>query len=170
MFRKRISRIELRIDDFMIVYRGKYVMLVLVALLVMLAAYVYYQRSKPLLYSYVEKGNPVKEPVFAIFNPFRDRSPERSAEAFLENMRAGQCERAMVGVFGSPEHNQEVCRLEKGSPLSSWRMMNRTDQDEMVRMYYEVSRTTYDGHQGQLWVSLARHGADWKVTRYDCYY
>ena len=152
----------------MMVRRGKQFISVLVVLVAMLAAFVYSKRSKPVLYSYVEKGNPVKEPVFAVFNPFRDRSPERSAEAFLENMKLGLCEREMV--FVSPQHNQEVCEREKDSPLSAWRMVNRSDQDETVRMYYEVSRKTSDGYQGQLWVSLARQGADWKVTRYDCSY
>ena len=154
----------------MVVRRGKRIVSVLVVLVAMLAAYGYSKRSQPVLFSYVEKGDPVREPVFAIFNPFRDRSPERSAEGFLENIKAGQCDCELAGIVNSPEHNQEVCKREKQSPLSGWRMMNRTDQDDTIRMYYEVRRKTYDGIHGQLWVSLARQGADWKVTRYDCSY
>jgi hypothetical protein len=80
-----------------------------------LAAYLYYQRSRSVLFRYVEAGNPVKEPAFAIFNPFRDRSSEESAEAFLEVIKAGQCEQAMSGVPGALQHRQETC--ERGKNL-----------------------------------------------------
>jgi hypothetical protein len=117
-----------------------------------LAAYLYYQRSRSVLYRYVEAGNPVKEPAFAIFNPFRDRSPEHGAEAFLEAVKAGQCERAMSALSDKPESRQEVCEREKGSPLMSWQLKNRTDEIQKVRMYYRVNRNIYDDYQGQLWV------------------
>ena len=135
-----------------------------------LAAYLYYRRSRSVLYRYVEAGNPVKEPAFAIFNPFRDRSSEDSAEAFLEVIKAGQCEQAMSGVPGLLQHRQETCDREKESPLTAWRLANRTDHPEKVRMYYRVNRKTYDGYQGQLWVTLEKHGEDWQVMQYECFY
>ena len=141
-----------------------------VVLLLGLAAYLYYQRSRSVLYRYVEAGNPVKEPAFSIFNPLRDRSPERSAEAFLENIKAGQCERTMSALPDTPEHRQEVCEREKASPLVSWRLTNQSDESQKSRMYYRVKRKTYDGYQGQLWVTLEKHGPDWQVTRYECFY
>jgi len=135
-----------------------------------LAAYLYYQRSRSVLYRYLEAGNPVKEPAFAIFNPFRDRSPEESAEAFLEVIKAGQCEQAMSGVPGALQHRQETCEREKDSPLIAWRLANRTDRPEKVKMYYRVNRKTYDGYQGQLWVTLEKHGENWQVMQYECFY
>lgn len=141
-----------------------------VVLLLGLAAYLYYQRSRSVLYRYVEAGNPVKEPAFAIFNPFRDHSPEHGAEAFLEVIKAGQCERAMSVLPDKPEYRHEVCEREKGSPLMSWRLKNRTDEPQKVRMYYRVKRKTYDGYQGQLWVTLEKQGEEWQVKQYEGFY
>lgn len=141
-----------------------------VALLLGIAAYLYYQRSRAVLYRYIEVGDPVKEPAFSIFNPFRDRSPEHSAEVFLEVIKAGQCGRAMSALPDTPEHRQEVCEREKASPLMSWRITNRSDESQKSRMYYRVKRSTYDGYQGQMWVTLEKHGNDWQVTRYECFY
>jgi hypothetical protein len=141
-----------------------------VVLLLALVAYLYYQSSRSVLYRYVETGNPVKEPAFAIFNPFRDHSPERSAETFLGIIKDGQCEQAMSAVPGTLEHRQETCEHEKESPLMAWRLANRTDQPERVRMYYRVNRKTYDGYQGQLWVTLEKHGENWQVMQYECFY
>ncbi len=141
-----------------------------VVLVLGLTAYLYYQRSRSVLYRYVEAGNPVQEPAFAIFNPFRDRSPEHSAEAFLEVIKAGQCERAMSALPNMPEYRQDICEREKGSPLMSWRLKNRTDEPQKVRMYYRVNRKTDDGYQGQLWVTLEKQSEEWQVKQYECFY
>ena len=146
------------------------VLVVAVVLVLGLVAYLFYQRSRSVLYRYVEAGNPVQEPAFAIFNPFRDRSPEHSAEAFLEVIKAGQCERAMSALPDMPEYRQDICEREKGSPLMSWRLKNRTDEPQKVRMYYRVNRKTYDGYQGQVWVTLEKHGEDWLIKHYECFY
>ena len=37
-------------------------------------------------------------------------------------------------------------------------------------MYYKVNRKTYDGYQGQLWVTLEKHGENWQVTQYESFY
>ena len=142
----------------------------IVVLVLALAAYLYYQRSRSELYRYVEAGNPVKEPAFSIFNPFRDRSPERNAEAFLEVIKAGECERTMLALPDTPEHREEVCEREKASPLVSWRLTNRSDESQKSKMYYRVKRNGYDGYQGQLWVTVEKHGPDWQVTQYECFY
>lgn len=141
-----------------------------VMLLLGLAAYLYYQRSRSVLYRYVEAGNPVKEPAFAIFNPFRDRSSEHGAEAFLEFMRAGQCERAMSALPDAVEIRQDICERELRSPLVAWQLKNRADEPEKVRLYYRAQRQSDDGYQGQLWITLEQHGGDWQVKRYECFY
>ena len=146
------------------------VMILVVVLLVAFAAYLYHQRSRSVLYRYIEAGNPVKEPAFAIFNPIRDHSPEDSAEAFLDVIKAGQCERAISALPGTLQGHQETCEREKESPLMAWRLANRTDQPEKVRIYYRVNRKDYEGYQGQLWISLEKHGEDWRVTQYECFY
>ena len=146
------------------------VMVLIIAALLAITGYLYHQRSTAVLYRYVEAGDPVKEPAFAIFNPFRDRSPERSAEAFLTATRAGQCAQAMSPLVASSQHKQEVCEREQRYPLVDWRLANRTDQPDRTRMYYRAARTAYEGYEGQLWVTLEKSGEDWKVVQYECFY
>ena len=59
------------------------------------AAYLYSVRTKAVLYRFDEPGNPVHEPTFAVFNPFRDRSSERQAVAFLQHLKEGRCQQAL---------------------------------------------------------------------------
>lgn len=133
------------------------VSVLIIALLVATAGYLYYQHSIPLLYRHSEPGDPVKEPTFAIFNPFRDRSPERSAEAFLAALKAGQCDVAMSFLSDrSVERIQEMCERDKEHPLVDWRLRNRSDQFDKVRIYFQVNRSGYDGYKGQSWVTVEK--------------
>ena len=118
------------------------------------------------------KGDRVGEPEFTIFNPFRDRSPERTAEAFLEQMRSGTCTEAVTGLNNTPEYNEELCGRESNYPLVAWRLENRSgDAAAKVRMYFRAHRKTYRaGYRGQLWLTVERRGGDWQVSEYECWY
>ena len=130
-----------------------------------LAAYLLIMQSRSVLYRYFEAGSPTKEPAFVIFNPFRDRHPERVAEVFLERMKDGECNSLMSGFKNDPQYLQDTCERENTNRLTSWRIRNRTDEAQSVKMYYQV-----DGHNysdGQLWMTVEKRGDQWQVTRYD---
>lgn len=147
------------------------VLVFLAALLVGITAYLYVSRSNPVVYRYMLRGDPVNEPEFTIFNPFRDRSPERTAEAFLEQMRSGKCTDAVAVLSHAADYNEEMCERESRLPLVAWRLENRSGDAAKVRMYYEVHRKTYPpAYRGQLWITVERRGADWQVSRYECFY
>ena len=147
------------------------VLVFVAALMVGITAHLYASRSNPVLYRYLLQGDPVGEPEFAIFNPFRDRSPERTAEAFLEHLRAGNCAEVITGLNNTPDYNQEICGRESNYPLVAWRLENRTGDAARVRMYYEVQRKTYrPAFQGQLWVTVERRGGNWQVSQYESWY
>jgi hypothetical protein len=140
------------------------------ALVLGIAAYLYYARSTPVLYSYVEAGDPTKEAAFTIFNPFRDRKPEGSAETFLVQLKAGECERTMAALSHTAQYIQDTCEREERYPLASWRLKNRTDELHKIKMYYQVERKNYNGLQGQVWITVEKHGEQWQVTRYEGIY
>lgn len=124
-------------------------------------------RSQPVIFSYAEVGSMTKEPVFSIFNPLRDREPERSAEQFLQRLQSGRCEAAISKVDGSFEYKQVTCDRERVYRLKSWQLKNRTDESQSVRLYYEVMRQTYHGLTGQVWITVEKKPDAWHVTRYD---
>ena len=126
-------------------------------------------QSRSVLYRFVVPGTPSKEPAYAIFNPFRDRQPERSADEFLTQLQHGDCESAMgaLSQAHSPEYRQTTCEREQTYRLMSWKLKNRTDESNTVRLYYEVKRQQYSGNTGQVWVTVENAGGLWRVTRYD---
>jgi hypothetical protein len=134
------------------------------------AAYLYYARATPVLFRYVEAGNPTKEPAVAVFNPFRDREPESSAETFLAQLKAGECERTMAALSRTAQSIQETCDREGRYPLTAWRLKNRTDEPHRVRMYYQVGRNNSNNLQGQVWITVEKDGEQWQVTRYESIY
>jgi hypothetical protein len=140
------------------------------ALILGILAYLFLMQSRSVLYRYFEVGNPIKEPAFAIFNPFRDHQPERSAEHFLKRLKDGDCQSAMSGLADGLQYQQDTCEHEKTNTLTSWRLRNRTDEPQSVRMYYQVGRQKYLGLKGQVWVTVEKRGDRCQVTRYDRWY
>ncbi|HEX5873574.1 MAG TPA: hypothetical protein VFY60_02940 [Pyrinomonadaceae bacterium] len=96
------------------------------ALLLGIMAYLYFARADPAVYRHTMKGNPVNEPEFTIFNPFRDRLPERTAEAFLEKLKEGRCPEALDVPLLPRDYKEDVCERERRLPLLAWRL--RIDQ------------------------------------------
>ena len=127
-------------------------------------------RTQPVLYSYVEAGNPIKEPVFAIFNPFRDRDPERKAREFLQRLKDGGCEEVMSALEYEVQYGKETCEHERTNSLMSWKMGNRTDEPQRVRLFYRVRRKQSPNISGQVWLTVEKQSNGWHVTRYDRYY
>lgn len=142
----------------------------LAALLIGITAYLYLARANPAVYRHMTKGNPVKEPEFTIFNPFRHRLPERTAEAFLEELKEGRCREVVDVLLLRRNYKEDVCEKERRSPLLAWELTNRSDNGANVRMYYLAHRRTYQGYQGQLWITVENRGGQWQVVNYECFY
>lgn len=142
-------------------------LIVATTLVLVVAAYLFVMQSRSVLYRYFEAGSPTREPAFAIFNPFRDRQPEKSAGEFLQQLKEGNCQRAMSGLAHEIQYQEDTCDHEKTNTLTSWRLRNRTDEPQSARLYYLVGRKSYKGLEGQVWVTVQKRGNEWKVTRYD---
>jgi hypothetical protein len=130
----------------------------------------YLTRSEPVVYRFVEARVPSDPPIVSIFNPFRDRSPEKCAEAFLELMKVGECEQAMAGLAIDSKYRQYVCEQEIANNLMEWNLKDRNDHPEKVKMRYLVKRHSYTDAKGQLWVIVEKHNSHWQVTNYECWY
>ena len=142
-------------------------LLIVAAMLMLGIVALFVMQSRSVLYRYFEAGSSTKEPVFAIFNPFRDRQPERSAEGFLRRLKEGDCQSAMSELVHELQYQQDTCEHERTNTLTSWRLRNRTDEPQSVRLYYEVGRQKYPDLKGQVWVTVEKRGDQWLVIRYD---
>jgi hypothetical protein len=140
-------------------------LIVTATLILGIVAYLFLMQTRSVLYRYFEAGSATKEPAFVIFNPFRDRHPERVAEVFLGRMKEGECKSLMAGFKNEPQYLQDICERENTNRLTSWRLRNRTDEAQSVKMYYQVDGQNYS--DGQLWLTVEKRGDQWQVTRYD---
>ena len=136
-----------------------------------LVIYAYARRSNPILLRVEEPGNPIRTPSILVLNPFRNRSAENSANAFLERLKQGQCAGSVQSLYNdSPEYRQYICERELGSPLQSWSIGDLQEQSAKVRIYFWNERPGYGGQKGQLWVTVAMHGEQWQVVNYEAWY
>lgn len=147
-------------------------LIVLLVVVVSVLTFLFAMNSRSVIYRHSWPGSPSKEPAFTIFNPFRDRRPEKRATEFLVRLKNGDCENAMreLSQSYSAEYQQRTCERERTLRLLSWKLKNRTDENNKVRLYYEVNRQEYKDNRGQVWVTLEKAGEDWHVTRYDSAY
>jgi hypothetical protein len=129
----------------------------------------YLSRSKAVLYGFVEGGSPTGEPVFSVFNPFRDRDPERCAEAFLALLKAGRCKDAVSTLEDEQSYREYICEQEKDVPLSGWRLLNRSYEGAALKLYYWDWTPGIDVN-GELWVTVDKRDGQWRVTDYERWY
>ena len=157
----------------MILSRRKRLSIGMAASIIVIAAasalFLYRTRSRAVLCTLYEEGNPLHEPYLVILNPFRDRGPERSAEKFLELMRSGECLQAMATIATDDVYRNRVCERETEEPLMTWRLKNRSERDGSVRLYFWC-QSKAAGDSGPLWVTVARGEFGWGVAAYERYY
>ena len=97
-------------------------------------------------------------------NPFRDRSPENSADRFFRDLRDGKC-----------DVDQALCGYALGGhQVSAWRFVNREDHGGHAVLYYKLAHKSESGDAGSLTgegaVEVIRNGNEWKVSSYSSYF
>lgn len=103
---------------------------------------------------------------YVLFNPFRDRAPERVAAAYLEAMRRGSCTDAEKLTANIVLPNQFTCEQMQSEHrnvrnLFVQRLRDRRKDGDLVVLYY--SKTRYEGN----WVALRQQGGEWRVVEFN---
>ena len=103
---------------------------------------------------------------YVLFNPFRDRSPERAAAAYLDAMRRGNCTDAEKLSTNLVLPNALTCEQMQSEyrdhrSLFVQRLRDRRREGNDVVLYY--SNTGYEGN----WVAVRRPGGDWRVVGFN---
>ena len=73
-----------------------------------------------------------------IMNPFRDRSPERVAERYLSELRAGRT--AVLTDLLTSSNREHIINAERKWPVESWRVGGRRDTRAGSELMYWVTR------------------------------
>ncbi len=103
---------------------------------------------------------------YVLFNPFRDRSPERAATEYLDAMRRGNCADAAKVSTNIVLPNQFTCEqmqveYPNNRDLFVQRFRDRTENQSDVLLYY--SNTGYEGN----WVAVRRFSDRWRVVGFN---
>lgn len=95
-----------------------------------------------------------------MLNPIRDRSPEKSADLFLAELRSGKC---------SADDSICIDALKKHR-VSDWQFKNRDDDQGIVTLYYSVTEHVPANplytESGEGMIDLALKNGRWVVTNY----
>src|SRR5262245_38486420 len=146
------------------------VLLFITFVMVVITISLYLIRSKSVIYRFAESGSPDGQAAVSVFNPFRDRQPEKCAAAFLELMKAGECDGWIDELSDDEEYRQYICKQEGTMALMVWNLKRREDNPRKVKLYYLVGRRHYANAEGQLWLTVEEHDSQWQVTKYECWY
>jgi len=100
---------------------------------------------------------------YVLFNPFRNRLPERAAANYLDAMRRGNCSDASAVAESPALPNDFTCEQlqqeeSKNRDLFIQPLRDRRDVTGDVSLYY--SKTGYEGN----WVELRKTSAGWRVV------
>ncbi len=153
----------------------KIIAVVVIGLIVASIAYLYITRNNAVIYRY----GTAEPNAFLIQNPFRERGPEDEAEKILQELKSGNCERALALPAVDPATIGDRCEKEAAFPMQSWSIEDRQDIGNQVILVYKVYRiepsdTGSDRTQivpRLAWIDVEKAGEDrWRTLSYQTYY
>ena len=146
------------------------ILIAVLGIVIGLAAYLFLTRSNPVVYRYVDRaaGN---YSAFVILNPFRDREPERQADAVLQRLKARDCHAALSLPTLDAARVAYLCEREIKYPVETWSLMDRKGDGFKTELIYDVNRIGNAGKSGAslAWITIENKGA-WRPTKYDAFY
>jgi hypothetical protein len=134
---------------------------VFVAFMVVLLVLFWLRR--PVLFTFADFGE-ISRPSIAIFNPLRDRTPERIADEMLDDLRRGDVDVAMSQVQGGA--SPEIADKERRYQVRRWKLVNRIDHADQVVLYYRIDRGMSRNLDSEVVVSLQERNRGWVVRDY----
>ncbi|MFZ0685810.1 MAG: hypothetical protein WAM89_09710 [Terriglobales bacterium] len=130
----------------------------------------------PVLSRSDERDPLTQMPVSITMNPFRDRTIERTANAFIAQMRDGNC-RQLLGQWEKDYRKKRadfVCDSEAQHPLLSWKLVEWEDARPLVILHYKgqrYSKADPDATYKDLFsITEEKKDSGWTVTKYDSFY
>ena len=150
------------------------------ALLVLVfLGYLYWLSTQPPVLARSEERDPLTNmPLSITMNPFRDRTMERTANAFIAQMRDGNCRKVLAAWEKKKDYRRKradfLCNSEAQHPLISWKLVDWEDQPPLIILHYKGERYTspaQDATYRDLFsVTLENKDGTWEVTKYDAFY
>jgi len=124
-----------------------------------------------------EERDPLTQmPLSITMNPLRDRTIERTANAFVAQMRDGNCRRLLASWEKDYRKKRAdfICASEGQHPLIAWNLVEWEDAPPLVILHYKGQRystPSQDATYKDLFsVTEEKKDTGWVVTKYDSFY
>jgi hypothetical protein len=133
--------------------------------------------NQPPVLARSEQRDPLtKMPLSITMNPLRDRTLERNANAFITEMRDGNC-RQLLAAWEKDYRKKRanfICDSETQHPLISWNLVEWEETPPLLILHYRGQRYSSPKleatYKDLLSVTLENRGGAWSVTKYDAFY
>jgi hypothetical protein len=115
-------------------------------------------------------------PLSISLNPLRDRTSERIANQYLDEMRDGQCKEVLAQWEKDyrRKYAKFICDSEAKHPLVSWKVVDWEDTPPLRILHYRGKRRTNPDdsatYKELFSVTLENKDGGWEVTKYDAMY
>ena len=130
----------------------------------------------PVLSRSEERDPLTRMPISITMNPLRDRTIERTANAFIAQMRDGNC-RQLLAAWAKDYRKKRadfICTSETQHPLIRWNIVEWEDSPPLVILYFKGERystAAQDATYKDLFsVTMENRDGPWTVTKYDAFY
>ena len=132
----------------------------------------------PVLARSVERDPLTHMPLTITMNPFRDRTVEKIAGAFIREMRDGNCRKALAQWEKKKDYRKKradfICDSETQHPLISWNMVEWEDAPPLIILHYKGERYSSPSQEATykdlFSVTLENKDGAYEVTKYDAFY
>jgi hypothetical protein len=146
-------------------------------LLLAFAMFLYWLANQPPVLARSEERDPLTGmPISITMNPFRDRTIEKKSNAFIVQMRDGDCRK----VLADWQHDyrkkraQFLCDSEAQHPLISWKLVEWENAPPLIILHYRGTRYSTPAHDATyrdlFSVTLENKDGAMLVTKYDAMY
>jgi hypothetical protein len=146
-------------------------------LVLVFLGYLYWLTKQPPVLSRSLERDPLTQmPISITMNPFRDRTIERIANAFISEMRDGNCHHLLAQWERDYRKKRAdfLCNSEAQHPLISWNLVEWEDAPPLIILHFKGKRYSSPQqdatYQDLFSVTEEKKDSGWTVTKYDAFY
>lgn len=140
------------------------------AALCVTGAALFAMRSRATVFALKEPGSLQTDPMVVIFNPFRDRTPERRAVALLAALKDGDMENAnRLLERVRPGLAKATIESESTWRVRDWTLVERADSADRSKLTFRVHRHGTDT-PSLVWIEVTTAHSGGAVTSFETFY